>query len=116
MHTNTLLENVVNDLADLKAVNISTLDVHSLTSIADYMVIATGNSSRHVKSIAEHLIAEMKARDLCPNMQHDADDEWVLVDIGDVIVHIMQPRVRDYYNLEKLWAPEEASNALSVCN
>ncbi|MBS0287086.1 MAG: ribosome silencing factor [Proteobacteria bacterium] len=104
MHTNELLNAVLSDLSDLKAVNIIPLDVRQITSITDYMVIASGNSSRHVRAIADNLIHKMKERFIQPfSIEGDTDDEWVLVDLGDIVVHIMQPRTRDYYNLEKLW-------------
>ncbi len=104
MHINELLHSVLNDLSDLKAVNITPLDVRQITSITDYMVIASGNSSRHVRAIADNLIHKMKERSLQPfSIEGDTEDEWVLVDLGDVVVHIMQPRTRDFYNLEKLW-------------
>ncbi|MCS5707875.1 ribosome silencing factor [Candidatus Berkiella cookevillensis] len=106
MRTEDLLHCTLNDLSDLKAVNVRPIDVRKITPLADYMVIATGNSSRHVRSIAENLITHMKGRMVCPGgIEGDKDDEWVLVDLGDVIVHIMQQRTRDFYNLEKLWAP-----------
>ncbi len=104
MNTNELLNAVLNDLSDLKAVHVTPLDVRHITSITDYMVIASGTSSRHVRSIADNLIHKMKERTIQPfGIEGDTDDEWVLVDFGDVVVHIMQPRTRDFYNLEKLW-------------
>ncbi len=103
MHTNELLDLVLDDLSDLKAVSITPLDVRQITSITDYMVIASGNSSRHVRAIADNLIHKMKERTISPSIEGDTEDEWVLVDLGDIVVHIMQPRTRDYYNLEKLW-------------
>jgi ribosome-associated protein len=107
MQTKELLNAVLNDLNDLKAVNVTPLDVRHITSITDYMVIASGNSSRHVRSIADNLIHKMKERHNCPcGIEGDAEDEWVLVDFGDVVVHIMQPRTRDFYNLEKLWVSQ----------
>lgn len=105
MQTKELLNAVLKDLSDLKAINVHPLDVHHITSITDYMVIATGNSSRHVRAIAENLIRHMKERHVPPfSIEGDSDNEWVLVDLGDVVVHIMQPRTRDFYNLEKLWS------------
>ncbi|HET9843894.1 MAG TPA: ribosome silencing factor [Gammaproteobacteria bacterium] len=109
-----LLDLVLVDLDDLKAVNISPLDVRNMTPIADFLVIATGNSSRHVASLCENLVRKMKARNITPlGVQGDKDEEWVLLDLGDVVVHIMQPRIRDFYNLEKLWTFEvpQAANA-----
>jgi len=91
-------------LDDLKAVNTQTLEVSGLTSITDYMVIASGTSDRHVRSIADNLIE--KARDAGAEVlgvEGHEFGEWVLVDLTDVVVHIMQPRVRDFYKLENLW-------------
>ncbi len=101
-----LLKVVLNDLSDLKASNIIPLDVHQSTPLTDYMVIATGNSSRHVKAIADNLVHKMKERHQRPfSVEGDLENEWVLVDLGDVVVHIMQQRTREFYHLEKLWAP-----------
>jgi ribosome-associated protein len=91
-------------LADLKAVDMRTLDVSGLTSITDYMVIASGTSDRHVRSIADHLLETAKdaGADILGVEGHEYG-EWVLVDLTDVVVHIMLPRVRDFYKLENLW-------------
>lgn len=105
MQKKALLETVLNDLSDLKAIHVVPLDVHQLTSITDYMVIASGSSSRHVGAIAEHLVEHMKERDIIPlGIEADLNNEWVLVDLGDIVVHIMQPQTRDFYQLEKLWS------------
>ncbi len=109
MQKNDLLKVVLNDLSDLKAVNVIPLDVHLTTPLTDYMVIATGNSSRHVKAIAENLVHKMKDRHQCLfSVEGDHENEWVLVDLGDVVVHIMQQRTRDFYHLEKLWTSHRA--------
>jgi ribosome-associated protein len=101
-----LLDLVLLDLDDLKAVNISPIFVRDITPLADYIVIATGNSSRHVDALRDNIVRKMKVRHIKPvGVEGDKDAEWVLVDLGDVVIHIMQPRVRDFYNLEKLWAP-----------
>lgn len=114
MQKNDLLKVVLNDLSDLKAANVIPLDVHQTTPLADYMVIATGNSSRHVKAIAENLVRKMKGRHQSPfSVEGDRENEWVLVDLGDVVVHIMQQRTRDFYHLEKLWAPRHSMAALA---
>lgn len=115
MQKNDLLKVVINDLNDLKAANVIPLDVHQATPLTDYMVIATGNSSRHVKAIAENLIHKMKDRHHeHVSVEGDRENEWVLVDLGDVVVHIMQQRTRDFYHLEKLWAPHHTTLAASA--
>lgn len=112
MQKNDLLKVVINDLNDLKAANVIPLDVHQATPLTDYMVIATGNSSRHVKAIADNLVHKMKDRHQCLySIEGDLENEWVLVDLGDVVVHIMQQRTRDFYHLEKLWTPHQTSVA-----
>ena len=99
-----LLEAVTIALADMKAVNVRVLDVRGLTDIADTMVIASGNSDRHVRSIAERLVEKAKAAGFRPLGTEGARDaEWVLVDLQDLIVHVMLPRVREFYGLERLW-------------
>jgi ribosome-associated protein len=89
---------------DMKAVNVKVLNVRGLTDIADYMVVASGNSDRHVKSIAERVVQWAKASGQRPyGVEGENDGEWVLVDLPDVMVHIMLPRVREFYALEELW-------------
>lgn len=91
-------------LDDGKAVDIRALDVTSLTSITDFMVIATGRSSRQVKALTERVRAAVAAIGLRPiGVEGEASAEWVLLDFGDVVVHVMQPEMRDFYQLEKLW-------------
>jgi ribosome-associated protein len=99
------LQNLVTAaLEDMKAVNVRVLDVRGLTDIVDTMVIASGNSDRHVRSIAERVVEKAKAAGLRPLGTEGArDGEWVLVDLQDVLVHVMLPRVREFYSLEHLW-------------
>lgn len=104
MSSADLQQLVVDVLKDLKAIDVRPLDVRGMTSITDVMVIASGTSSRHVKSIADNLMVEVKKAG-AEVLGHEGADlgEWVLVDLIDVVVHVMLPDVRDFYNLEKLW-------------
>ncbi len=91
-------------LADMKAVNVTVLDVRGLTDVADTMIIASGNSDRHVKSIAERVVYNAKQAGFrALGTEGESDGEWALVDLTDVIVHVMLPRVREFYRLESLW-------------
>ncbi|HHQ14723.1 MAG TPA: ribosome silencing factor [Chromatiales bacterium] len=104
MDGNEILKVTLNALDDLKARESRVIDVSGLTSITDYMVIASGTSDRHVRSIADHLLEEVKAAGLSPlGVEGMESGEWVLVDLQDVVVHIMQPETRDFYKLENLW-------------
>jgi ribosome-associated protein len=96
-------------LDDMKAVNIKVMDVRSLTDITDTMIIASGNSDRHVRSIADRVVQSAKAAGFRPfGVEGARDGEWALVDLHDVIVHVMLPRVREFYGLERLWdSPHE---------
>jgi len=89
---------------DMKGVNVTTLDVRGVTDIADHMIIASGNSDRHVRAIAERVVEFGKKAGYRPmGVEGERDGEWVLVDLQDVIVHVMLPRVREFYRLESLW-------------
>jgi len=102
-------------LEDLKAVNVRVLDVRGLTDIADTMVIASGNSDRHVRSIAERVVEKAKAAGFRPmGIEGERDGEWVLVDLQDVIVHIMLPRIREFYRLESLWDVSAARREIAA--
>ncbi len=102
--TDQIVQAVNAALADIKAVNIKVLDVRALTDIADVMVVASGNSDRHVRSIAERVVEFAKKQGFRPSgMEGERDGEWALVDLQDVIVHVMLPRVREFYRLESLW-------------
>ncbi len=96
---------VITALEDLKASNIKVLDVRGLSNVTDLMVIASGNSDRQVKALANNVIEEAKQKGHPPiGVEGEQVGEWALVDLGDVVVHIMLPTVRDFYNLEKLWS------------
>ncbi len=92
-------------LHDAKAQDVITIDVHKISDFTDYLVVASGNSTRHVASIAENVRDALAAHGIKPSgMEGKAIGDWVLLDYGDVVVHVMRPQVRDFYNLEKLWS------------
>jgi len=96
---------VAGALDDMKAVNVRVLDVRRLSDIFDTLVIASGNSDRHVRSIADRLVQKAKSAGFRPlGVEGSQGGEWVLVDLGDIVVHLMLPRVREFYGLEKLWS------------
>jgi len=101
---NTLEKFTLDALNELKGTNIKILDVEGMTSIADRMILCTGRSTRHVKSIATNLISEAKKNniDILGSEGLESSD-WVLIDLGDIIIHVMQQETRDFYNLEALW-------------
>ena len=95
---------VINALDDMKALEIKVLDVRGLTDVADTMVIASGTSDRHVRSVAQKLVEKTKAAGFRPHgVEGQQDSDWVLIDLNEMIVHVMLPRVREFYGLEKLW-------------
>ena len=95
---------VINALEDLKAERIVELDVRDKTDVTDYIIVASGNSSRHVKAIANNVVIEAKKAGQAPlGVEGETDGEWMLVDLADVVVHVMQPQVRQFYDLESLW-------------
>ncbi|EDY86116.1 iojap family protein [gamma proteobacterium HTCC5015] len=104
MQFEALKELVLEALDDVKAKEITQLDVKGKTSVTDLIIVAIGTSNRHVKSLANSVSTACKKADVPPlGVEGERDGDWVLVDLGDIVVHVMQPEVRDYYNLEKLW-------------
>jgi len=100
----SLRDVVLGALAELKAVDVRALDVRGITDITDTMVVASGTSDRHVKSIADRVLQRCKEAGFRPfGMEGERDGEWVLLDLQDVVLHVMLPRVREFYALEKLW-------------
>ena len=96
-------------LEDMKAVNIKVLDVRGLTDVADTMIVASGTSDRHVRAIAENVVVQAKAAGRRPmGTEGRQDAEWVLIDLQDVLVHVMLPRIREFYALEQLWEAPQA--------
>lgn len=99
---------VIHALEELKAVDIRQIDVRDRTSITDLIVIASGTSTRHVKAIADEVLRQTKAIGAAPlGVEGEREAEWVLVDLGDVIIHVMLPRMREFYGLERLWSVAE---------
>jgi ribosome-associated protein len=106
MRLNKLQRIAVNALEDIKAHDIAVLDVRKLTSLYDTLIIASADSNRQVKALANHVRDQLKAAGMeIIGVEGEASGEWVLVDAGDIVVHVMQPAVRAYYNLEELWTP-----------
>lgn len=107
MQAEQLRDLVIEALDDLKAVNTVTLDVTGLTDVMDYLVIASGTSNRHVKSLADNVCVEAKKQgQRALGVEGEDAGEWVLVDFGDVVVHVMLPATRDFYDLERLWTEQ----------
>lgn len=106
---------VIKALEDLKARDVVELDVAGRTSIADIIVVAGGTSSRHVKSIADEVIKQTKKAGLPPlGVEGQREAEWVLVDLGDIVVHIMLPRAREFYGLERMWSVDGDSESAAA--
>lgn len=109
MNNKKLIDITLDALNDAKALDITVFEVSKLTSISDYMIIASGRSNRQVSSIAEKVAEATKKEGVQPlGVEGKRDGEWVLVDLGEVIVHIMHPETREYYQLEKLWSADSA--------
>jgi ribosome-associated protein len=103
-NTKDLEKAVIKALKELKAIDVVKLDVRHLTSITDTMIICTGTSSRHVKSIADKVQRHLSLEKVKPlGVEGENEGEWILIDFADVMVHILQQRTRDFYQLEKLW-------------
>jgi len=103
---------ILTAIDDMKGENVLELDVMGKTSVTDKMIIVSGTSSRHVKSIASNIASEAKKAGNKPlGMEGGDQGEWVLVDLGDIVVHVMQPQVRQFYDLEKLWSFDDDMDA-----
>jgi ribosome-associated protein len=109
MQLEVLQKTVVDALEELKAQDIRILDVRGVASFTDLMIVASGASTRHVKSIADKVIEKCAAIGIRPlGVEGQREAEWVLVDMNDIVVHVMLPQTRDFYNLEKLWSVDVA--------
>ncbi|WP_043308382.1 ribosome silencing factor [Pseudomonas sp. ML96] len=112
MQNEEMVRVAVDALEELKGKDITTIDVRGKTSVTDFMVIASGTSSRHVKSLAENVLEKVKEQGVRPIGNEGLDGgEWALLDLGDVVVHVMQVATRQFYDLERLWQGAEQSRA-----
>ena len=99
-----LVDTILKSLDDDKAQDVLAIDLVGKTSIADRMIVASGTSGRMVSAMAEHLVVKLKAQGLKPQSEGEKYGDWVLIDAGDVIVHLFRPEVRTFYNIERIWA------------
>jgi ribosome-associated protein len=103
--TKTLKDIVISALEDIKAIDITLIDVRELTGIMDSMIVATGNSNRQVKALANAVVMDAKAAGYSLlGIEGENSAEWILVDFGEIIIHIMLPATREFYDLERLWS------------
>jgi ribosome-associated protein len=109
------LKVVLESLEDAKAEDTVSIDIANKSSLADYMVVASGRSHRHVGAMADHLLDDLKAAGLVQaRVEGLPNCDWVLVDAGDVIVHLFRPEVRSFYNLEKMWQADPTTGPVLV--
>jgi ribosome-associated protein len=102
--SDTFTNRVLDALDDMKALDPVVIDVRALSSVMDFLVVASGTSTRHVKSLADNVILKAKEGGMRPiGVEGESVGEWVLVDFGDVVLHVMQPATRSFYDLERLW-------------
>ncbi len=115
MNSKELSELVVDALEEVKAKDIVKLDVRDLTTVTDYMIVASGRSNRHVKALADAVAEKAREAGHRPvGIEGEDGSEWVLLDLQDTLVHVMLPRVREFYNLEKLWSLRPSSDAVAT--
>ena len=115
MNSEELSDLVVDALEEIKALDIIKLDVSNMTTVTDWMIVASGTSSRHVLALVENVAAKAKAAGHRPSgIEGESGGEWVLLDLQDALVHVMLPKVREFYNLEKLWSIKPSGNAAAT--
>lgn len=114
MNSEQLSQLVIDALEEVKAKDIVKLDVRKMTTVTDYMIVASGTSSRHIKALANNVADRAReAGHKAAGVEGEEGGEWVLLDLQDLLVHVMLPRVRDFYNLEKLWSLSPAKDAVA---
>ncbi|MGV0912121.1 ribosome silencing factor [Martelella sp. FOR1707] len=106
------LATVLASLEDSKAEDIVTIDIRGKSALGDHMVVVSGRSNRHVMAICDHLVKDIKQSGAgTPKVEGQESGDWVLIDTGDVIVHVFRPEVREFYNIEKMWSAPEMNEA-----
>ncbi len=109
MELEAMKQAVVDALEDVKAIDISVLDVSKMTSLTSYMIIASGSSNRQTRALADNVQKKLKELGVeALGVEGEKEGEWVLLDLGDIVVHVMLPATRDYYNLDQLWGATES--------
>lgn len=115
MNSSDLSDLIVEALDDIKAQDIVKLDVRDMTTVTDYMIVASGTSNRHVQALVDNVAEKAKAAGHRPiGVEGEEGGEWVLLDLQDALVHVMLPKVREFYNLEKLWSLGAATDAAAT--
>ena len=115
MNSEELCDLVVDALEEIKGLDIVRLDVRDMTSVTDWMIVASGTSSRHVQALVDNVAEKAKAAGHRPmGVEGESGGEWVLLDLQDALVHVMLPKVREFYNLEKLWSITPSGDAAAT--
>ena len=115
MNSEELADLAVDALEEIKGLDIIKLDVSDMTTVTDWMIVASGTSGRHVKALVDNVAEKAKAAGHRPSgIEGESGGEWVLLDVQDVLVHVMLPKIRDFYNLEKLWSMTPSGDAAAT--
>jgi ribosome-associated protein len=115
MNSEELVGLVVDALEEIKGLDIIKLDVSNMTTVTDWMVVASGTSSRHVQALVDNVAEKAKAAGHRPTgIEGESGGEWVLLDLQDALVHVMLPKIREFYNLEKLWSITPSPDAAAT--
>lgn len=115
MNSEELADLAVDALEEIKGLDIIKLDVSAMTTVTDWMIVASGTSGRHVKALVDNVAEKAKAAGHRPmGIEGESGAEWVLLDLQDVLVHVMQPKIREFYNLEKLWSITPSGDAVAT--